>query len=134
MLEKSQSGSAFLPVVGCFSPASAFRHQGSVRDSWSQISPALPSYAGIRHKIPSSHQFRDCSKRLINARFRCVKVFSQKGRPASSRTALTKGQQRAYRNFPWKRRSSRLKLKSQCFPVKPTGKNLWYRKKILIVK
>jgi hypothetical protein len=36
--------SAFLPVVSCFSPASAFRHQGSVRYRWSQTSPALPSY------------------------------------------------------------------------------------------
>jgi hypothetical protein len=37
--------SAFLPVVSCLSPAAAFRLRGSVRYRWSQISPALPSYA-----------------------------------------------------------------------------------------
>jgi hypothetical protein len=35
---------AFLPVVSCLSPASAFRNQGSVRYRWSRIGPALPSY------------------------------------------------------------------------------------------
>jgi hypothetical protein len=31
MPEKDSPASAFLPVVSCLSPASAFRHQGSVR-------------------------------------------------------------------------------------------------------
>jgi hypothetical protein len=44
---KVSLASAFLPVVGCLSPASAFRHQGSVRYRWSRISPALPSYAQL---------------------------------------------------------------------------------------
>ncbi len=44
MQEKVSPASAFLPVVSCFSLASAFRHQGSVRYRWSRISPALPSY------------------------------------------------------------------------------------------
>jgi hypothetical protein len=44
--KKVSPASAFVPVVSCFSPASAsaFRHQGSVRYSWSWISPALSSY------------------------------------------------------------------------------------------
>ncbi len=42
--KKVSPASAFLPVVGCLSPASAFRHKGSVRYRWSRISPALPSY------------------------------------------------------------------------------------------
>ncbi len=41
---KVSSASAFLPVVSCLSPASVFRHQGSVRYRLSRISPALPSY------------------------------------------------------------------------------------------
>jgi hypothetical protein len=41
---KASPASAFLPVISCLSPASAFRHQSSVRYRWSQISPALPSY------------------------------------------------------------------------------------------
>jgi hypothetical protein len=42
---KVSLASAFLPVVSYLSPASAFRHQGSVRYRWSWISPTLPSYA-----------------------------------------------------------------------------------------
>jgi hypothetical protein len=34
--------SAFLPVDSCLSPASVFRHKGSVRYRWSRIIPALP--------------------------------------------------------------------------------------------
>jgi hypothetical protein len=45
MPEKRWSASAFLPVVSCFSPASAFWHQGSVRYRWSRTSPVLSSYA-----------------------------------------------------------------------------------------
>jgi hypothetical protein len=41
---KLSQASAFLPVISCFSLASAFRHQGSVRYRWLQISPALPRY------------------------------------------------------------------------------------------
>jgi hypothetical protein len=37
---------AFLPAVSCSSPASAFRHQGSVRYLWSRTWQALPCYAG----------------------------------------------------------------------------------------
>jgi hypothetical protein len=40
--DKVSQASAFLPVGSCLSPASSFRHQGSVRYSW--FSPALPSY------------------------------------------------------------------------------------------
>ncbi len=36
--------SAFHSVVSCLSPASAIRHQGSVRYRWSRSSPALLSY------------------------------------------------------------------------------------------
>jgi hypothetical protein len=35
----------FTLTKSCLSPASAFRHPGSVRYHWSRISPALPSYA-----------------------------------------------------------------------------------------
>ncbi len=42
---KVSPASAFLPVVSCFSPASAFQYQGWERYRWSRISPALPSYA-----------------------------------------------------------------------------------------
>jgi hypothetical protein len=45
--EYTLQASAFLPVISCFSLASAFRHQGSVRYRWLQISPALPRY-GIK--------------------------------------------------------------------------------------
>ncbi len=45
--EKVSPASAFLPVVSWFSPASAFRHQGSVRYRWSRTSLALPSYGNI---------------------------------------------------------------------------------------
>jgi hypothetical protein len=41
--KKVSPASAFLPVVSCFSAASAFRHQGSIRYRWSRTSPALPS-------------------------------------------------------------------------------------------
>jgi hypothetical protein len=41
---KVSPASAFLLVVRCLSPASAFRHQGSVRYRWSRIRPALPSH------------------------------------------------------------------------------------------
>ncbi len=41
---KVRSALAFLPVVSCLSPASAFRPQGSVWYRWSRIIPALPSY------------------------------------------------------------------------------------------
>jgi hypothetical protein len=41
---KVRSASAFLPIVSCVSPASAFRPQGSVWYHWSRIIPALPSY------------------------------------------------------------------------------------------
>jgi hypothetical protein len=40
---KVSPASAFLPVVSCLSPASVFRHQGSVRYRWSRIIQALPS-------------------------------------------------------------------------------------------
>ena len=43
--KKVSPASAFLPVVRCFIPASAFRHQGSVQYRWSRTSPSLPSYA-----------------------------------------------------------------------------------------
>jgi hypothetical protein len=44
MPKKVSPASAFLLVVSYLSPASAFRHQGSVRYHWTRISPALPSY------------------------------------------------------------------------------------------
>ncbi len=44
---KVSPASTFLPVVSCISPASAFRHQGSVRYRWSRISPALLSNANL---------------------------------------------------------------------------------------
>jgi hypothetical protein len=40
---KVSPASAFIPVVSCLSPASAFRHQRSVRYWWSWINPALPN-------------------------------------------------------------------------------------------
>jgi hypothetical protein len=43
--------SAFLPVVSCLSPASAFRHQGSVRYHWSRVSQALPTYDKEYHSV-----------------------------------------------------------------------------------
>jgi hypothetical protein len=43
--KKVSLASAFLPVVSFLSPASAFQNQGSVQYRWSQISPALLSYA-----------------------------------------------------------------------------------------
>ncbi len=42
---KVSPASAFLPIVSCLSPASAFRHQGSIRYRWPRIISALPSYA-----------------------------------------------------------------------------------------
>jgi hypothetical protein len=49
---KVNPASAFLPVVSCLSPASAFRHQGSVWYRWSRISPALPSYGIQDESLP----------------------------------------------------------------------------------
>jgi hypothetical protein len=46
--EKVSPALAFPPIVSCFSPASAFQHQGSVRYRWSRISPALPGCCMIR--------------------------------------------------------------------------------------
>ncbi len=43
--EKVSLASAFLRLINCVSPASAFRHSGSLWYRWSQISPVLPSYA-----------------------------------------------------------------------------------------
>ncbi len=42
--KKISPASAFLPVVNCLIPASAFRNQGSVRYRCLRISPSLPSY------------------------------------------------------------------------------------------
>ncbi len=42
---KVSPASAFLTIVSCLSPASAFLHQGSIRYRWSRIIPALPSSA-----------------------------------------------------------------------------------------
>jgi hypothetical protein len=45
MPEKVNQASAFLLVVNCLIPASAFWHQGSVQYRWSRNSPALPGCA-----------------------------------------------------------------------------------------
>jgi hypothetical protein len=51
MPEKVNQASAVLQVVNCLSPASAFRHQRSVRYRWSWNNPALPSY--VQQKLCS---------------------------------------------------------------------------------
>ncbi len=50
-LRKVSPASAFLPVVGCLSPASVFWHQGSIRYRWSRISPALHSSGNNRIEV-----------------------------------------------------------------------------------
>ncbi len=54
MPEKVSLASAFLPVVSCLSPASAFRHHGSVRYCRSWISPAQPNYGFCLYKLITS--------------------------------------------------------------------------------
>jgi hypothetical protein len=54
--QKVSPASAFLPVVSCLSPASAFRHQCSIRYRWSRISPGLPNYSKLTTLVHASTQ------------------------------------------------------------------------------